>query len=674
MNKKNIALFALFMAVIVFVGYLTIDREGEGWQYKETARFTEDTVIDGDYVVLTEEQTTLAGGVMLTVKGNLTIDGAIGCSDGLLTIVAEGDFTLNGSLLCEEDPVMGSGVVIVLGGNAEFGDDSEISTIGHVQVVDSFESILTNDELDKLYEEVEKVSQEGQSVGPLVSGEVPGIMPATPVSKNNEIGGIAARLFNVANAQDPINPVITGRMRINTPPPGIRRLVIFNFPRAQGLTLQNFKLSGPDGRKGTDDTGGGCNAKGGDGEDAFRFTAMAPNLKVNNFTLDLGSGGDGGDAQTSKECDPGIAKGGKGGNSGNFRMVAGNKFEITGAFLIFPGDGGVGGGATALGKDGDAGEDGRDANATGGDGADNKKSLSVRGTVAGTGNVKVGDIVGGFGGPASAEPGNGGDGKECGQEGGAGGAGTGESGKGGDASLSGAPRMEFASDIGGRGGIVESFGGKGGNGGACDSTGDGGDGGTGGDAKSKEGRGGLGDSGRASDGTVLDETGGDGGDGGEGCLPGAGGFGGQGDPEGEDGEEGANLCFSITKEEDYISLLPGEIEVIQYGEYYIPIVNENVAKFTDPNGIECDGEEHWHPGQGGAINTMGYATPDSDPNNCGFGKTSEVPVQIIQDPNYAPEDDSQGIIRIEGGIFGNGSGDFVEVDSPVLVIPAGVTQ
>ena len=60
---------------------------------------------------------------------------------------------------------------------------------------------------------------------------------------------------------------------------------------------------------------------------------------------------------------------------------------------------------------------------------------------------------------------------------------------------------------------------------------------------------------------------------------------------------------------------------------------------------------------------MGYPTPDPDPNECGFGKTSEVKVQIIQDPNL--EEDTSG-----GHEEGNG-GQMIQIDPPVLVIPVG---
>ena len=48
----------------------------------------------------------------------------------------------------------------------------------------------------------------------------------------------------------------------------------------------------------------------------MRFLAQAPILTVNNFTLNLGSGGNGGKAETKKDCDPGVAEGGQGGKAG----------------------------------------------------------------------------------------------------------------------------------------------------------------------------------------------------------------------------------------------------------------------------------------------------------------------------------------------------------------------
>ncbi len=672
--KKTI-IFVIIVALIGVGFYLLTNNSNEDEKvlvladYTETKTVETNEVLAESLVISTGESTVLESGAELTVQKDLTIDGALGCRDGSLTVTTEGKLTINDTVVCQNE---GEGdVTIIAKGGLVMGKDARIVADGNVQMVDGESVVRSEAELSALYDEVEQIPATGFSVGPFVGDET--VLPETnaEVSFGAEGSPLLSRFFNVAHAQvdngtttvnltgQPIR--VSGKIKVETPRKGAKRIVVFDFPNTPEVTVQDFELEGPAGRAGEADTGS-CDVNGKDGEDAFRFNAQAPNLIVNNFTLTLGDGGEGGEATTGDGCKDAKAKGGKGGNPGNFRMIGSEKFEIKGAFNIHPGRGGAGGGATAKGKVGDPGEKGGDANATGGKGSDNKKKLSVSGTVAGTSNVQFGDAVGGFGGFASAEGGAGGDADKCGMKGGDGGKATAKSGTGGDAKLTvsgGAGRMDFANDIGGQGGMVDAIGGIGGAGGSCGEDKKGGDGGVGGDASATEGKGGMGKTGRANGGAMLGNDGGDGGKGGDGCTEGIGGVGGHGGLEdGEKGEDGKNLCITVTKEEDYISLLPGEIEVIQYMDYYIPITN--LVRFT---GEECDGEEHWHPGPNGAINTMGYVTPDPDPNGCGFGKTSEVKVQIIQDPNYVEEDTSGG--REEGS-----GGRMIQIDPPTLVIPA----
>tara|TARA_B100000508_G_scaffold74109_2_gene57708 strand:+ start:2970 stop:4997 length:2028 start_codon:yes stop_codon:yes gene_type:complete len=636
--------------------------------YIESQTFSTDTTLNESRIVNVEEVYVLESDAILTVNEAMVIEGAVGCRDGSLSIIANAPLTINGTIACEDEEV--GDVTIVATEGLTMSPDSEIIANGNVQIVDSSDLIKEQSVLDGLYDATAEVSTEGLIVGPLVDEEVEA--PAGEAAlRFVPRESILAPFIKTAHAQvdngtttvnltnQPIR--VSGKIKVGTPRKGAKRVVVFDFPNTPEVTVQDFELEGPKGRNGDPDTGS-CDVEGKDGEDAFRFNAFAPNLIVNNFTLILGDGGDGGEATTGDGCDDARAKGGKGGKPGNFKMVGSQKFEITGAFIVHPGNGGGGGGATAKGKVGEPGEKGGDARATGGKGADNKKKLTVAGTVAGTSNVQFGDAVGGYGGSALAEGGAGGDAEKCGQFGGPGGKANARSGDGGDAKLTitgGARRMDVANDIGGQGGLVEAYGGVGGVGGSCDETQKGGDGGKGGDAAATEGKGGFGKSGRAADGAALGDDGGDGGKGGDGCTEGIGGDGGSGGTEdGEKGEDGQNICITITKEEDYISLLPGEIQVIKYKDYYIPIANLGV--FSDSNKQECDGGmEHWHPGPQGAIETGGMTVPDPDPNECGFGKVSDTEIHIIMDPNYIEEDSEE---MREGG-------EMIQIDPPKLILP-----
>ena len=670
--KKNVIALVILLAAFLLVVLLMGDKSEAPSEtsvldeYNLTQRITTDTVLVDSMTVPSGEAIVMVEDSVLTSNQDLIINGAIGCSDGSLTIRTNGKLTLNDTLACEDGE--SGDITIIATGGLEMSPEARIVATGNVQIVDSEDSVKNTEELEALYDEVDKVPDSGIFVGPFVADET--VSPVgddaiTVFKPDSKWSLIPIAYAQVDNGTTTVNltgePIkVSGKIKVETPSwDWVKRIVVFDFPNTREVIIQDFELEGPEGRAGESDTGS-CDVTGEPGEDAFRFNAYAPNLVVNNFTLVLGAGGEGGEATTGGECEEAKAKGGKGGKPGNFRMIGSQKFEIQGAFLVHPGNGGAGGGASAIGKIGKPGEKGGDADATGGDGSDNKKKLTVGGTVAGTGNVQFGDAVGGSGGYGYSEGGAGGAAEKCGETGGPGGKATAESGKGGDAKLTvsgGAVRMDFANDIGGQGGIVEAYGGVGGAGGSCDETAKGGDGGKGGDANAKEGKGGLGKNGRAADGAEFGDLGGNGGVGGDGCTEGIGGEGGTGgSDDGEKGEDGRNVCLSITKEEDYISLLPGEIQVIQYMDYYIPI--ENLEKVDGHEG-SCE-DEHWHAGAGAAVNTMGYPTPDPDPGGCGFGKTAEVPVQIIQDPNYTEPNNKPD----------QSDGQMIRIDPPPFIIPA----
>lgn len=80
------------------------------------------------------------------------------------------------------------------------------------------------------------------------------------------------------------------------------------------------------------------------------------------------------------------------------------------------------------------------------------------------------------------------------------------------------------------------------------------------------------------------------------------------------------LTISITVE----PVAQDMIEVIQYGNYYIPL--DQVHSGT---GSECDGALHWHANSGSVITTTGMTLSDPAPSGCGFGKVSEMPVMTI---------------------------------------------
>ncbi len=640
------------------------------YTFEETAVYDSDTILEGDVTIAAGEQTTLKNGAVLTVRGNLDVQGELVCDGGSMKLVVGGALTItSGTLECKG----GGDVAIVAKGPITFGDDANIVSDGSVQVVDDESKLAKTDgDIEAIFNETGEDSGEGTRIGPMIEGGKVGggisLVPSLP--------GYASLFgaIDVAEAQNATdkdgNPipgvVISGTwtvgeggappsgVDVQTPEKKIKKIILnFNFGQNGDVALQNFHLIGPKGRSGEGDEGKSCNARGKDGEDAFRFRVVARNITLDEFRLELGDGGDGGSAETTKNCDPGIAKGGKAGEAGNFKMTAVGKIQIN-SFHIVPGRGGSGGSATAHGKDGlpaCPGERGGDATATGGDGGKNKKELAASGAVTGVGNVTIDVVRGGYGGDAVADPGKGGNGTACKCAGGPGGKGTATSGKGGDASLSGiAGRSE-----GGDGGNADSRGGTGGNGGSCKvNEPTGGNGGKGGDAKSTAGKGGAANA-NGADGEVKDETGGNGGNGGDGCGPGGGGKGGIGKPPGADGAKGKLICTKekpkTAPDSGSTSVVPGgdakttptegtkggasvegssggtqppkSVQAVQYQGKYLP-----VDQLIVEDEAGC-GADHWHAAEGVVIATDGTRVADPGPQ-CGYGKVSASPPVTVE--------------------------------------------
>lgn len=616
------------------------------------------TTIAGDYKIESKDKVIVKNESTVTVEGNLNLAGEISCENGPLNLVVKGDVVIENKLTCnraEDAEDVGNGITLVVAGNLTIGQDAIIASNGHVQVVANAGDLFTSEEeLEKLYQETGEDTGTGPRLGPFTyenaTQKVTGVSNPQVVLVEN-----SSAFIKTANAQVPrdkdANPIpnviISGEWVIGeggappsgidvpTPPKKVKKIILnFNFGANGNMELKDFHLVGPDGRDGKDDIDKSCSARGEKGEDAFRMRVIAQNITLNNFRLELGDGGQGGDATTKKDCDPGRATGGNGGEAGNFKMTAVGEINII-SFIIVPGVGGQGGNATALGKDGKdqcPGEKGGDANATGGDGGRNKKELSAVGAVSGIGNVTISEVLGGLGGLATAEPGKGGNGTGCNCGGGKGGNATSQGGKGGDASLSIPGGTGTAK--GGDGGDADSHGGTGGTGGQCPLKPKGGNGGNGGNATSKAGSAGKGTSLPGADGTVQDETGGDGGNGGDGCGPGNGGKGGQGKPPGNDGEKGKLICPE-EKEKPQTSIPPPappppasqspKTKVIQYQGKYLP-----VDQLIIEDEVGC-GAEHWHAAEGIVRATDGSLVYDPGPQ-CGFGKVSENPATSIDVP------------------------------------------
>lgn len=534
-NKSKVYVLAA-AAVIIIAGLF--------WYFygrTEVVVVAENMAVSGDYVVEKGTRVEISNGAVITVEGDTDIFGEISGDE--------------------------KGVAIVAKGNVTFDKDAKITAKGNVQIVGDASALAgTQEKIDEAFDEAGRDEGVEPRFGPFVpaSGGTSSSGIAPYAFDNTETrsavkSGVAAFLTKTARAADAqaadepdVIVTLSGTIDLSgadaADEKSRKRIIIVSFPPSAGkvqMILKDLNIIGPQNTpRGVDDNKKDkCITKGGKGSDGLRLRGHAWGIEINNFTVALAKGGDGGDAETKIDCDPGVARGGEGGDSGNMKLTADNNFKITGAFHIIPGKGGNGGAAIAHGKDAGPGQTGGKAEAYGGKGNNNKKELSAKGTVTGLTNITVDVLVGGDGGNATANGGNGGDNVGCGKNGGAGGEAIAEGGKGGDASLIvfGAPSPVF--DIGGNGGNADALGGKGGNGGNCDAKGKGGNGGKGGNATDKEGKGGAGDT-AGIDGTGT-SFGGNGGNGGSGCPEGKGGKGGTGDTPGADGSDGKNLCAAV---------------------------------------------------------------------------------------------------------------------------------
>ncbi len=661
-HMKNTLTSIVVLALVAVGAYYLFSGSGPKQVYASDTTLPKNTVITG------RQEVTLKSGATLTVKGNLEINGTLTCDGGPLSLVVEGEISANGTISCEG----GGGINIVAQNKITFGKDVKVVSDGSVQIVDESAKLASSEAaIEALYRETGENSGEGTRIGPMIEGGKVGSGVSVIAPKSSDSTAFSFfGLVHVAEAQSENatdkngntlpGVVVSGTWTIgdgaappsgvdvNTPGKKVKKIILnFDFGVGGKVTLKDFHLVGPKGRAGEDDEGKSCDAKGEDGENAFRFRVQAQDITLDNFRLELGDGGQGGFAETQKECDPGIARGGKGGEAGNFKMTAIGTIQIN-AFHIVPGIGGAGGSAIANGKNGEngcPGKKGADATATGGEGGKNKKELAVAGGVSGIGNVTIDNVLGGFGGYATANPGKGGDGTACKCGGGAGGKGTATAGKGGDASLFGIA----GTSEGGDGGDASSHGGLGGNGGSCGvNVPKGGAGGKGGDAKSTFGKGGMSTT-LGTDGTVKDETGGNGGNGGDGCGEGKGGKGGIGNPPGKNGADGKRICMEEKPktiidtggtgagvESSGTGTVGGGtseqqkqpkkyVQAIKYQNKYLP-----VSELIIENEVGC-GADHWHAARGVAIATDGTKVPDPGPQ-CGFGKVRDLPTMQVEVP------------------------------------------
>ena len=160
----------LALAVLALAGYCLFLRP---------IVYEANTVIDGDLAV-GRRAVVMKGGATLTVKGALTVNGTLACTDGPLSVAVQNNLVVKGRVLCKQTKedesfaLAPEGINIMSGGSAEFEPSSIIAANGHIQIVADEKDLLTADALDKAFDETitDSATQEGgPQFGPLLPTE-----------------------------------------------------------------------------------------------------------------------------------------------------------------------------------------------------------------------------------------------------------------------------------------------------------------------------------------------------------------------------------------------------------------------------------------------------------------------------------------------------------------------
>jgi hypothetical protein len=504
----------------------------------QTNTITEDKTIDSDFIVKQGKTFTIKNGATLSVLGDLSVQGNIMCENGPLSIDVKGDLSVEGELICDFPSQATAAIQIVAERNVKFGQQAQVKSTGPIRIYDSEQVMLKqNYSLNDTFMLLTKSEPYPNQIGPFVDD-------------SNLLIGIADTSHMNSQQQNFTKKnqfILSGKWTEHVSNI-TQSLITVELGELTELSVQQLHVDSEKAPDGGSDTLG-CDARGEDGKNGLRLLFQAGKIVIDGAQITLPEGGKGGDAKTPIGCTTAKATGGKGGEHGN--IVIRSKYGIEIDDLSFDTKkGGDGGNAEAIASGGTTscpGANGGNASAGGGNAGNSNYHLLIYGSVVGSENIHLGDIVSGDGGDASALAGRGGNGDGCKCAGGSGG--TAEAIHGASGKISLAPNAHFLSRAEGKIAAANAIGGAGGDGGDCPYLPKGGDGGTGGSATTSEvTQGEIPDPNTASGTPALvpnertQSIGGIGGDGGDGCPNGKGGGGGLGTRNGPAGKDGDTKC------------------------------------------------------------------------------------------------------------------------------------
>ena len=516
------------ISLLFTVGCLLLGCGSSGGGFTGTVTiYSMDTVL-AELNITSADIVRTENGAVITVTGDVNIDGLLEATDGPLHLRVDGNLIASGTIRSvhsappDPDSDMAFkdqqiGIYIRVTGLIDFAVTVQVTSDGFVVITDD------DTQFDRTprdaYDETDSASDVLDTLVPLPPEDpvfIPQLASADPRPA-------------LQGGGPPVNIRGTWPAAGAPAPRGDTPTWLFRFQGNRTLNIGPWMVNAPGAPPGDpdDQTGPGDegdNANGDMGKPGLNLNIWNNGGPINivaKTTLNLADGGDGGPATAT--C--ATANGGSGGKSGNFRMTAAGGINLQAGLCIVPGKSGNGGAATvnkgAAAGAGCPGGTGDGATANGGSGADNRKRVFVRGNVQGLTNVTIGGVTAGDGGAGTATACDGGPGNPC-CAGGPGGTAAASGGSAGDASLNiAAPITNTGGVNGGAGGNATATGGTGGPGGKC-AFGMGGMGGMGGTAAATTGSGGdaeaLGNAGGAmggNAGTMANATSGMGGKGGD---------------------------------------------------------------------------------------------------------------------------------------------------------------
>jgi hypothetical protein len=488
------------------------------WGNLNTQSYYSETQINSNLTVKSNESIIIHNGSKFTVNGDLNLNGKIKCSKGPLQIYVTGNLNVSGELECDREykteEFTNSAIKIVANNKIIFTKNAKVNTNSSIEITNSESQIaLDNDQLKDYFNEIRVISSKEQ-IGPLQAN----------TDKENLNANISKNFLDListkVSAQDEVNTPqvkLSGEWNLDTSEESLNHIsLIYINVNTAGLTeISDWKVKGPNGQPGENDSKDSCSATGTNGTPGYGILIKGGQFAISNSTITLSNGGKGGDATTLEQCEEAFAQGGKGGLPANFK-IEGSKIKVEENFKIEQGENGPGGNAKATVKDKENScnaETGGNATAIAGSASNYEGYLYISDNITGNENINIQNAKLNQDGTAYAQAGDGSSGTECGCPG----------GNGGNAEASGQE--------------ISAIPGEGGDAGICKSedTDKPANGGNGGNAttdnKSK----------------IIEADGGNGGTGSTSCPAGLGGLGGTGFTEGQNGEAGKDICQSTTQ-------------------------------------------------------------------------------------------------------------------------------